>query len=172
MAKETVLSVVQELRGIFKEIRDILKGKLEMYGPIPKLQPRVINDRFTDNGDGTITDKENKIDIVKDPSKLPGFDKEMTFQEATEACFKLCFAGSNGWRMPTLKEEQSIRDYTRHEPPWNPDIFGGKHDNWYWTKTECSWNKDAVWCVSSYDGGVNDFVEGGRNYVRPVRSCQ
>ncbi len=157
--------------GLLQEILDILKGKPEMYRPEPKPAVRIINSRFTDNGDGTISDNENKTIIVKDPSKLPGFDKIMTFDEAKSACDTLCYVGYNGgWRMPTLKEEQSIRDYTRHEPAWNTDVFGGKHDDWYWTSTICSWNKDAAWCVASSRGLVGNLGKDDRNYVRPVRS--
>lgn len=163
--KPTVLSLLME-------IKTLLEGKSAVIVAAPVPQPRVINSRFTDNGDGTITDNENKTLIIKDSSKLPGFEKTMTFEEAKEACFKLCFAGSNGWRMPTMKEEQSIRDYTRHDPAWNTDIFGGKHDDWYWTSTPCAWNKDAAWCVSSDDGDVGSLGEGLHIYVRPVRSCQ
>ena len=139
--------------------------------PIP--QPHVINERFTDNGDGTVSDVESKVTWVKDPSKIPGLEKTLVFSEAKTACENLSYAGYNsGWRMPTLKEEQSIRDYTRYDPAWNTDVFGGNHDNWYWTSTECAWNKDAAWCVGSYDGSVSLNDKGTHNYVRPVRSSQ
>lgn len=161
--KPTVLSLLME-------IKNLLEGKAVVA---PILQPRIINERFTDNGDGTITDKENKTLIVKDPSKIPGFDKTMTFEEAKKACDSLSYAGYNsGWRMPTLKEEQSIRDYAKYAPAWNTDVFGGKYDNWYGTATECAWNKNAAWCVDSFNGSVSNVGEGSHNYVRPVRSCQ
>ena len=164
--KPTVLSLLQE-------IADILKGKPELHGPAPVFSPRVINDRFTDNGDGTITDKQEKVTWLKDPTALKGFESIITWSEAKTACEKLSFAGYNsGWRMPTLKEEQSIRDYTKHNPAWDTNVFAGKHDNWYWTSTECAWNHDAAWCVNSDVGGVNYLGKDDHNYVRPVRSCQ
>jgi hypothetical protein len=90
-----------------------------------------------------------------------------------DKCEDLSFAGYHtGWRLPTLKEEQSIRDYTRHDPAWNTDVFSGKYDDWYWTSTECSWNKDAAWCVASFYGSVSSYDKDGYGYVRPVRSCQ
>ena len=159
--KETVLSILKEIRDALKKPEIVIASA-----------PRQINDRYTDNGNGTITDKELKITIIKDPTALPGFEKTMTWTDAKAACEKLIFAGSTGWRMPTLKEEQSIRDYTRHDPAWDTDIFAGKHDNWYWASTECAWNKDAAWCVYSYSGNVSSIVKGSRNYVRPVRSSQ
>jgi len=57
--KPTVLSLLME-------IKNLLEGKAVVA---PILQPRIINERFTDNGDGAITDKENKTLIVKDPPK-------------------------------------------------------------------------------------------------------
>lgn len=135
--------------------------------------PRQINDRFTDNGDGTIYDKEQKLTWVKDPSKIPGLDKALTFDAAKSACETLAYAGFNGgWRMPTLKEEQSIRDYTKYDPAWNKEVFGGKYDNSYWTSTECAWNKDAAWCVTSLNGNVSYGSKSSHSYVRPVRSSQ
>ena len=52
------------------------------------------------------------------------------------------------------------------------DIFSGKYDAWYWTSTECAWNKDAAWCVRSNDGDVDYGYRGNHYYVRPVRSSQ
>jgi hypothetical protein len=161
--KPTVVDLLQRIVTLLERTTTIT--------PFP--QPRVINDRFTDNGDGTITDKENKTLIIKDPSKIPGFDKTLTFEESKKACDNLSYAGYNsGWRMPTLKEEQSIRDYTRYEPAWNTDVFSGKHDDYYWTSTECAWNKDAAWCVGSNNGNANNSYKGYNNYVRPVRASQ
>ncbi len=162
MKEVTVLNLLQR-------IVEILENK-----PVLALSPRVINDRFTDNGDGTITDKEQKVIWVKDATALKGFENTMTWQDVKEKCENLSFAGYNsGWRMPTVEELRSIVDYARHDPAWNTDVFAGKHDNWYWTRTECSWNKDAAWCVCSYYGGVlSSFGKGNRHYVRPVRSCQ
>lgn len=163
--KPTVVDLLQK-------IVTLLESKSAVaIEPIP--QPRKIIERFTDNGNGTVSDLELKLTWVKDPSKVPGLEKTLVFSEAKAACKNLSYAGYNsGWRMPTLKEEQSIRDYTRHDPAWNTDVFGGKRDNWYWTSTECAWNKDAAWCVYSDGGNVNGGGKGNRNYVRPVRSCQ
>ena len=161
--KPTVLSLLQK-------IVTLLEGNTSTV--VIPVKPRVINDRFTDNGDGTITDNENKTLIIKDPSAIPGFDKTMTFEEAARDCKGLSYAGYNDWRMPTLKEEQSIRDYTKHDPVWDKKVFGGKHDDWYWTSTPCAWNKDAAWCVTSDYGDVGYDGKGDRYYVRPVRSSQ
>ena len=164
--KETVLDVL-------KEVRDLLRGKDAVVSPAQVIKPRVINDRFTDNGDGTITDKQQKLVWIKDPSSIPELKNTMTYSEAESACAKLSFAGFNsGWRMPTLQEEQSIRDYTKYEPAWDKDVFGGKYDNWYWTSTPCAWSTGSAWCVTSGNGSVGSGFRGSNSYVRPVRSSQ
>jgi hypothetical protein len=139
--------------------------------PVITAAPLQITDRFIDNGDGTITDKQLKVIWVKDPTALPGFENIMTWPDAKEKCADLSFAGYNsGWRMPTVEELRSIVDYTRHDPAWNTDVFAGKHNDWYWTSTECALNKDAAWVVGSGGGYVSDGGKEDRYYVRPVRS--
>ena len=160
--KESMLEVLQD-------IRDALKSGIT----VPKVVvSKVINARFTDNGDGTITDKQLNVMWIKNPQEISGFNKSLTFDEAKSACAKLSFAGKSDWRMPTVEELRSIVDYTRHDPVWDTDVFDGKHDNWYWTSTVCSWKKDAAWCVGSNHGGVSNLGKLSRTYVRPVRSCQ
>lgn len=174
--KATVLSVLQAILMIDIEIRDILKQSVKPIMAIPKMPPppRVINDRFTDNGDGTITDKQLKVIWIKDPSVIPELQKAMNFDAAKSACEKLQYAGFNsGWRMPTVEELRSIVDYTRSDPAWDINVFGGKYDNWYWTSTPCAWNlTGAAWCVHSDVGSVDCNFRSSDFYVRPVRSSQ
>jgi hypothetical protein len=142
--------------------------------PASAVTLRVINDRFTDNGDGTITDKQLKVIWVKDPSVIDALKSTMNFDAARSACEKLQYAGFNsGWRMPTVEELRSIVDYTRSEPAWDINVFGGKHDDWYWTSTPCAWDRTgSAWVVTSSYGPVNGSLRSFRNYVRPVRSSQ
>ncbi|MDD5387580.1 MAG: DUF1566 domain-containing protein [Sulfuricurvum sp.] len=164
--KETVLDVL-------KEVRDLLRGQGNVVAPALVI-PRVINDRFTDNGDGTISDKQLKVIWVKDPSVIDALKSTMTFDVAKSACDKLSYAGFNsGWRMPTVEELRSIVDYTRNDPAWDINVFGGKHDNWYWTGTPCAWDRTgSAWVVYSGSGDVGSDDRNVHGYVRPVRSSQ
>ncbi len=168
--KRTVLEVLLGLEAIMLRIASALEQR---PATVVLATPRQINDRFIDNGNGTISDKLLKVTWVKDPTALKGLENIMTWADAKEKCENLSFAGYNsGWRMPTVEELRSIVDYTRHDPAWNTDVFAGKYNDWYWTSTECSWRKDAAWCVFSSNGSVYDADKGSRNYVRPVRSSQ
>ena len=170
--KDTVLSLLKDIKELL--IEQSVVTIIPPSSPIKvKPAPRVINSRFTDNGDGTITDNEQKVVWVKDPQALGGvFSKTMMYAEAEKACKELSLAGKTDWRVPTVQELRSIVDYNRYDPAWDINVFAGKHDNWYWTSTPCAWDKDAAWCVTSRYGGVGDGIKNSRTYVRPVRSIK
>ncbi|MEA3366926.1 MAG: DUF1566 domain-containing protein [Planctomycetota bacterium] len=107
---------------------------------------------FHDNGDGTITDRATGLIWTQvDSGHLKAgkkADGRLTWPEALKWAEELTFAGHSDWRLPSVKELQSIVDYTR-----SPDttksaaidpIFkvtairneGGKPDApWYWSST-------------------------------------
>ncbi len=66
-----------------------------------------VND-FNDNSDGTITDRATGLMWNKDDS-----GKGMTWQEALEYAEGNELAGYSDWRLPSVKELQSIVDYSR-----------------------------------------------------------
>ena len=61
---------------------------------------------FTDNGDGTITDKATGLMWMQDDS-----GNGMTWEEALKFAESKEFAGCSDWRLPNIKELQSIVDY-------------------------------------------------------------
>jgi len=63
---------------------------------------------FTDNGDGTITDKATGLMWMQDDS-----GNGMTWEEALKFAESKEFAGCSDWRLPNIKELQSIVDYER-----------------------------------------------------------
>jgi hypothetical protein len=64
--------------------------------------------KFTDNGNGTISDNATGLMWMQDDS-----GKGMTWQDALTFAENRVFAGFSDWRMPDAKELQSIVDYTR-----------------------------------------------------------
>ena len=63
---------------------------------------------FTDNGDGTITDAATGLMWMQDDN-----GEGMTWEEALSYAENFTFAGHSDWRLPDVKELQSIVDYTR-----------------------------------------------------------
>ncbi len=94
---------------------------------------------FVDNGDGTITDKATSLTWQKVDS-----GKTMDWKQALKYAQSLELAGHDDWRLPNVKELQSIVDYDRAPdaldrskkgPAINP-IFGlTTPESWFWSGT-------------------------------------
>ena len=134
-------------------------------------------DRFTDNGDGTITDNLTGLMWVKDPAQIPGglFASPMYWYDAINACENLDYVGHNDWRLPNINELMSIVDHSRYDPAFDPMFFTPFPDNWtpYWSSTTCAPWTDGVWCLYPYDGYKTVWSKPyDMCYVRPVRGGQ
>ncbi len=62
---------------------------------------------FVDNGDGTISDLTTGLMWMKND-----YGKKIMWKEALAYCENLEFAGYDDWRLPNVKELQSIIDYS------------------------------------------------------------
>ena len=68
--------------------------------------------RFTDNGDGTVTD------LVTNLMWQQGDNERMNLQEAREACKKMDLGGYADWRLPNIKELNTILNLDRTDGWW------------------------------------------------------
>jgi len=98
---------------------------------------------FQDNGDGTITDNATGLMWTQnDDGNGMSWSEALTYAEGTE------FAGYGDWRLPNVKELQSLIDYTRSpatsnsaaiDPIFNCspiiDEGGGQNFPFYWSGT-------------------------------------
>jgi hypothetical protein len=122
-------------------------GDLQMGVPWP-------DPRFTDYGDGTVRD--NLTGLIWTRS-AQAFENGMLWPDALTACSGLSFAGYNDWRLPNLKEFQSLFDYGHYAPvlpATHP--FTNLQFYYYWTSTT---NIDPrypnnAWSVGFYDGQI------------------
>ena len=125
--------------------------------------------RFTDNGDGTVTD--NCTGLMWQKETPPA---EYMWDEAIEHCENLELAGHTEWRLPNIRELQSIVDCGRFYPAIDP-VFGGITD-WYWSSTTDVSNTEVAWYVRLDFGSVGneaaDGLKGYPNYALAVRSGQ
>jgi len=94
---------------------------------------------FVDDGDGTITDRASGLMWMKMDSR-----KTMNWKEALEYAENLNYAGYDDWRLPNVKELQSIVDYNRapdatsvsaRGPAIDPIFDVTEVESWYWTST-------------------------------------
>jgi hypothetical protein len=133
--------------------------------------------RFVDNGDGTVTDTCTGLEWQQDTADVNG-DGDSTVEDflpwcgALAYCEDLNFAGHDDWRLPNIRELQSIVDFGRFAPAIDP-VFGAFSD-YYWSSTTFAIDNGSAWSVFfeyGSDGALVSFGVGGSSslYVRAVR---
>ena len=135
--------------------------------------------RFTDNGDGTATDHCTGLMWQKDTADVNGDGTGdgsdfLAWCEALAYCEDMDFAGHDNWRLPNVRELESIVDYGRVGPSIDPK-FGAKRYR-YWSSTpHLGEFPGSAWYVGFFVGDVN-FAGGIGDslnvLVRAVRNSQ
>lgn len=126
--------------------------------------------RFTDNGDGTVTDNLTGLMWTKEANH--GFD---FWQDAIDYCNSYSLAGYNDWRLPNINELHSLVDLAQNNPalPVGHPFTGVKSSN-YWSSTTDATNYGLyAWYVYLDDGYVKvSYKDGDFRYMWPVRGGQ
>jgi len=129
--------------------------------------PTTITNHFTDNGDGTITDNLTQLVWQKIPNA-----NLVTWEEAITYAEGLTLANALDWRLPNIKELQSITN----ELTTNPSVFApyfsnlGVHN--YWSSTTLkpnTQNPSSAWYWSTQYGITAYGSKTSTNYVLCVR---
>jgi hypothetical protein len=150
------------------------------------------NPRFTDNGDGTITDLFTSLMWSKNANCLktqyPDFDNDgsqgdggISWNHAFDfingmnaELFSQCNGGHHDWRLPNVNELRSLIDYSKFHlslPSGHPFIMVGDNGRFsYWTSTTDI--GDSVYAfVIDFDFGLIKKIEKQNvNFIWPVRS--
>jgi hypothetical protein len=83
----------------------------------------------------------------------------------------LCgFAGHRDWRLPNIKELQSLVDYTQTSPAISSSVPGATQSGFYWSATTVAGNPGLAWDVLFFNGYVFNENKASDFYVRAVRS--
>lgn len=132
---------------------------------------------YTDNGDGTITDNITGLTWTQELSTY-----SMPWSEASEYCESLTTGDKNDWRLPTVKELWSLRDYSQGWPWVDTDYFHlvgdgtdlAQHHSWssnrYLVKSEFQNQQlegDPSFIVNDWTGHIKAM--SGSRFVRAVR---
>lgn len=128
--------------------------------------PTLLPNHFMDNGNGTTTD------LVTDLlwQQIP-YSDSITWEQALTLADTLTFAGYSDWRLPNIKELQSINDESLINPSINQIFFNGINVNRYWSSTSLpnqttkAWYLDTQFGVTTYQFKTNKFytlcIRGG-----------
>ena len=109
--------------------------------------------------------------LVEAPHSLDGNSGGQTYHGAIALCNTLDFGGYSDWRLPNLRELQSLIDYGRYYPalPLGHPFIGVQSLN-YWSSTTHVGYADRAWFVYLYHGNVSLSVKSTACNVWPVRS--
>ena len=127
--------------------------------------------RFSDNGDGTVTDNCTGLMWQKDPGDVtPVVFDNVPWCEALRYCNELQFAGHGDWRLPNVRELQSLVDYGS-EAEFSLDPLFSERQSLYWTSTSYLRFPDRAWHVNFTGGNVNNSSKDELLPVRAVRNA-
>lgn len=135
-------------------------------------KPAVTQMRYTDHGNGTVTDRATGLMWVKD-GKSPGCynGNTLTWKQAMIFCQNLSYAGYNDWRLPN-KNELSSLVYPGITTPKIDKIFTNTKTGQfgYWTSTTYPGISLFAWVVFFDVGWVDYFIKPYSHCIRPVRN--
>ena len=124
----------------------------------------VIPAHFTDNGDGTVTDNLTSLTwqkvLVQDT---------ITWEQALNYADTLSLAGHTDWRLPNIKELQSISDLTVTNPAINPIFTLGTGAKFYWSSTTQFNNAPDAWYLNTQYGITTYIPKTSNLYALCVR---
>jgi hypothetical protein len=135
-------------------------------------------ERFTDNGDGTITDSLTGLMWLKDggclktnwknsASTLAGLNN----QQIQNTCSG--YAGNyTDWRLPTINELKSLVNYgSADSAQWlDSKGFVNVKSTFYWSSTTYLGNPSYAWAIKTYSGMEARANKYKRYYIFPVRN--
>ncbi len=105
--------------------RPYMTGSAEQTD-IHKLPLFVAEERFVDNGDGTVTDTRRRLMWQQDDSQ-----KEATFAEAQQYCRNLRLGDHTDWRLPKPVEGETAVAFQLMMPRHARDVYA--HFDLYWS---------------------------------------
>lgn len=159
---------------------DVLAG-----APVP-------DPRFTDHGDGTVTDEATNLMWLADANCLgTNYSDEFAsgtadwrqalnaIQDINDGTLELCAAGYSDWRLPNRNELGSLSWYEVFQPalqPGHPFTNAPVSPSYnYWTSTSSGYAIDDplfpyAWYVHFYDGMTDNSLKNyDEAFVWPVR---
>ncbi len=129
--------------------------------------PSVLTNHYTVNGDGTVTDNVTQLIWQELPNSI-----SQTWEQALLYAEGLNLAGQTDWRLPNIKELQSLSDYSNVNPALNSTFFSALGVHNYWSSTTLkpnSTNPASAWYWNTQFGITTYDLKSNLNYVLCVR---
>ena len=75
----------------------------------------------------------------------------INWQTALQSCENLDYGGYSDWRLPSIKELATVKDYSYASPAFDPMVFPMSAVNRYWSSTTNTTNIAAAWAIDVSD---------------------
>jgi hypothetical protein len=119
---------------------------------------------FSDNGDGTVTD--NMTDLMWQQDE----GGSNSWEDAIGYCENLSLGGHTDWRLPNLKELESITDDSSDAPVIDTNYFPNAQRSLYWSSTTFAPMSSYAYYVDFTSGRIYYYAKWVPFYTRCVRS--
>ncbi len=124
--------------------------------------------RFTNNGDGTVTDNLTGLMWIQNPDATT-----RNWDTAIDYCNALTTASYTDWRLPNYMELISLIDISNHNPALpSGHPFSNVQSNYYWSATTYAGSTSYAYIVSMNYGNVGSGDKPLTRNVWPVRGGQ
>ncbi|XDD51129.1 DUF1566 domain-containing protein [Leptospira sp. WS92.C1] len=132
---------------------------------------------LSDPGNQTIVDSSSNLVWQKCSAGLSGAScasgtaTRPNWVTALSYCDSLNFAGKSNWRLPNIKELNSIVDLTSSSSTLSihPSLFPNTKNSFYWTSSSFAPSPGNAWSVFFQSGGMTPFsAKSSTAYVRCV----
>lgn len=128
--------------------------------------PKEYQSRYTQNADGTITDNLSGLMWKQQP-----LQDSLNWESALQLAEEANSAGVNDWRLPNIKELQSINDEEYSNPSINPVFNGQITVGKYWSSTSLPNQTTKAWYLDTRFGITTYAVKTDKLKVVLVRTA-
>ena len=119
---------------------------------------------FTDNGDGTVTDRRTGL-VWQQKEGLAAAN----WEDALKYVAALDLGGQKDWRLPNLKELESISSPYIAKPSVDPRFFPDTASALFWSSTTLAQRAERAWTVDFRYGLISYNDKTDALHVRAVR---
>ena len=127
--------------------------------------PTTIATRFLDNKNGTTTDQLTGLIWQQVPTD------SMTWEQALITAEGMSIGSSSLWRMPNIKELQSISEVSIYNPSISKTYFSGISTAWYWSSTSLANQSTRAWYLDTQFGITTQVLKTNKLRLLAVRSA-
>lgn len=127
--------------------------------------------RFTDNGNGTVTDNATNLMWMKDPFGTGApLNAKHTWNNAIDVCEALAYAGHSDWRLPNIKELVSVLDYAFANPSADPAFITMRPAEAYFSSTTRPGAATEAYVLQTLTTAISRDLKTWTRFVYPTRA--